>query len=92
MRVDGVLILPICSALERCIRNCYVQCWAPQYKRDMDKLEQVQQRPEAELCAERPLKGLRNWSLSHEEKPRELGLFSLEKRGPKGILSVYVNT
>ncbi|KAK4816314.1 hypothetical protein QYF61_014998 [Mycteria americana] len=46
--------------------------WAPQYKRDMDILERVQQR------ATRMMKGLEH--LSYEERLRELALLSLEMR------------
>ncbi|KAK4808964.1 hypothetical protein QYF61_015198 [Mycteria americana] len=59
-------ILPLCTPLE-----CCVQCWAPQYRRDMDILERVQQR------ATQMIKGLEY--LSCEEWLRQLGLFSLEK-------------
>ena len=36
------------------------------------------------------MKGLKH--LSCEERLRELGLFSLEKRKIRGILSMYINT
>jgi len=37
-------ILPLCSARVRLQLECCAQCWAPQYKRDMDTLDRVQGR------------------------------------------------
>ncbi|KAK4830316.1 hypothetical protein QYF61_009821 [Mycteria americana] len=60
--------------------ECCVQCWAPQYKRDRDVLEQVQQ------MATKVIKDLEH--LSYEEKLQELGLFSLEKGDHISDLSI----
>lgn len=49
----------------------FVLFWAPHFKNDRDKLERVQ------LRRTRMVSGMEN--MLHEERPRELVLFSLER-------------
>jgi len=69
-QVKGGDSAPLLCSGETSVVESFIQLWSPQHRKNMDLLEWVQRRDT------KIIRGLED--LSCEERPRELGFFSLE--------------
>lgn len=76
-------MVPLDSTLGRAYLKYCVWFWALHFKKDLDKLEQVQRKV---------VRAIRGLKLSHRERWKDLRMFSLEKRKLRGHMIAFSNT